>query len=132
MLTIVQGEPAVKFVASAMGCEFAEPMTAIGYAVDGKVAGAAIFNNFDGRNVNLTIAHGAQSWPPSFVRYFGDYIWNDLKVQRVTLVTRAELVPLCNRMGAKMEGVLRSWFSDGSDAVMLGILKAEWKLGAKK
>lgn len=126
-LEIVQGAPVARFVGAKCGTIFAEPYTAIGYARDGQVIGGAVFNGYTGRNVDLSIGHDAQSWPVSFVRFFGNYVWNTLKVERMTMIVRPELVPLCARMGGKIEGVLRDWYENG-DAVILGILRHEWKL----
>jgi hypothetical protein len=54
-------------------------------------------------------------------------VWNTLKVERMSMIVRPSLVPLCVRMGGSVEGVLRNWYVDG-DAIILGVLKSEWKL----
>jgi hypothetical protein len=45
----------------------------------------------------------------------------------MTMIVRPSLVPLCRRMGGTVEGKLRNWYPNG-DAVILGVLKSEWKL----
>jgi hypothetical protein len=127
VIEIRQGAEVALFVGSKCGTVFAEPYTAIGYSVDGRMVGGAVFNGYSGRNVDLSIGHDAKSWPVAFVRFFGDYVWNTLKVERMTMIVRPSLVPLCRRMGGTVEGKLRNWYSNG-DAVILGVLKSEWKL----
>lgn len=127
-MEIVQGDKVAGFVGDACGTVFATPYLAVGYAHDGKIIGGAVFNGYTGRNVDLSIAHGALSWPPAFVRFFGEYIWDTLKVERVTMIVRPEHEILCSRMGARREGVLRRWYHDG-DAIICGLLKEDWKLG---
>lgn len=127
-MQIVQGPEVAHFVGTLCGTEFAQPYEAIGFKIDGQFAGGAVFNGYDGRNCDLSVANGITRWPPAFVRYFGDYIWNTLKVHRVTMHVRAENSTMCTKMGAKMEGVLREWYPDGSPCVVFGLLKSEWKL----
>jgi hypothetical protein len=125
-LQIVMGDEVADFVGEVCNAQFAHPLTAIGYSVNGVITGGAVFNGYTGRNVDLSIAHNGRIWPPAFVRFFGDYIWNTLGVERVTMITRQELEPMCIRMGAKREGILRNWYPDG-DAIILGLLKDEWR-----
>jgi len=127
VIAIEQGDPVADFVGQVCNVVFAPPMTAIGYSVDGVMQGGAVFNGYTGRNVDLSIANTGKIWPPSFVRFFGDYIWDTLGVERVTMITRPGLEFMCHRMGAKREGVLRKWYPDG-DAIILGLLKDEWRL----
>lgn len=131
VMAICIGDEVAEFVGQVCGTTFADPKIAIGFSMNGKVIGGAVFNNYNGRNVDLSIAHTGRVWPPAFVRYFGDYIWNTMGVERVTMIVRSDLEFMCHRMGAKREGVLRSWFPDG-DAIILGLLKNEWRLERKE
>lgn len=128
MMEIVQGPSVAQFVGHKCGAQFAEPYLAIGFGEDGVVLGGAVFNNWNGRNVDLSVANAVVKWPPAFVRYFEDYIWNTLGVARVTMVVRPGTERMCLKMGAKMEGLLRDWYGEGRDGVLFGLLKAEWKL----
>ena len=126
MIRITEGEPVAQFVARQCGIDgFADPYRAIGYTLDGAILGGAVFNGYTSRNVDLSIGHEARSWPVPFVRYFGDYIWETLGVSRVTMIVRPELSPLCKRMGAEFEGILRKWYPDG-DAALFGLLREDW------
>lgn len=127
MMQIVQGPGVVQYVGQVCETEFADPCTALGFTIDGAYSGGAVFNNYNGRNVDLSVANSIHKWPPAFVRYFGDYIWNTLKVERVTMIVRPGNERMCLKMGAKLEGMLRGWYPD-SDGILFGLLKADWKL----
>lgn len=126
MREILQGATVASFVANRCGTVFAEPYAALGFASDGTIEGGIVFNGYTGRNVDISVANDLALWPPAFVRYFGDYLWNKLNVDRVTMIVRPENEHMCLRMGAKREGVLRSWYPD-SDGILCGLLKSEWK-----
>lgn len=128
MIEIVSGPDVARYVGIQCNVAFAEPFTAIGFKVDGKFEGGAVFNGYDGHNVDLSVANSIKRWPPAFVRFFGDYIWTQMNVQRVTMIVRPNNSRMCVKMGAKLEGVLRKWYPDGSDAALFGLLKDEWKL----
>ena len=128
MIEIIQGPPVAQFVGAKCGAQFAEPYQAIGFGEGGAVLGGCVFNNFNGRNVDLSVANDIVKWPPAFVRFFEDHIWNTMGVARVTMVVRPGTERMCLKMGAKMEGLLRDWYGEGQDGVLFGMLKAEWKL----
>jgi hypothetical protein len=126
MMEIVQGPLVAQFVGERCRAEFSEPYHAIGYTQNGEIVGGIVLNGFNGRNVDLSIAHTAKSWPVAFSRFFTDYVWDELKVKRISMHVRPSMVPMCLRMGAKLEGVLRNWYDDG-DATLLGVLRDEWR-----
>lgn len=128
MMAIVQGREVAAFVGQRCGADFAEPYTAIGFTLHGQHHGGAVFNNYNGRNVDLSVANDIRKWPPAFVRYFSDYVWNTLGVQRVTMIVRPGNERMCLKMGAQLEGMKRNWFEDGLDGIEFGLLKSEWKL----
>lgn len=125
-MDIIQGPEVAAYVGRKCGTEFAEPYHAVGYAIDGKVIGGIVLNGYDGRNVDLSIGHDGKSWPIAFARFFTEYVWDELKVTRISMIVRPSLVPLCQRMGGQIEGVLRNWYEDG-DATLLGVLRHEWR-----
>lgn len=127
-LEIVQGQPVAAFLGEQLGTVFALPYLAIGYSKGGQIMGGAVFNGYTGRNVDVSAANTQPTWPRAFVQFFGEYLWDNLKVERATMITKFEHEHICLAMGAKREGVLRNWYPD-ADAVICGLLKEEWKLG---
>jgi len=127
-IQIVFGDAVSDFVSAQCGVAFSDPKICIGYARDGKVCGGAVLNNWNGRNVEVSVGHDANSWPMAFLKFVGDYVWNTMKAERATFTTRPETEHFCLRLGARREGVMRGFFPDG-DAIVCGLLKHEWGLG---
>jgi hypothetical protein len=129
MMRIIQGADAAHFVAERCGAEmFAEPYQAIGFTVDGRFAGGVVFTGFNGRNVDISVANDVHRWPVAFYRYFADYMWDTLGVHRVTMIVRPGNEKMCIKLGGKLEGMMREWYPDGSEALLFGLLKSEFKL----
>jgi len=65
------------------------------------------------------------------VRDMYDYCFNQLKVQRVTARThpaKRKVIDVMVRMGFRVEGRVRRYYPDGSDAVLFGMLSHEFAL----
>ncbi len=93
---------------------FSPPYLALGVLDDsGGKAGAALFNNFDCANIDLTGA-GAGAFTPAIVRALARYVFVQLNCSRVTLRTRRS-----NRHARKLlarhfkfEVTLKNWFGE--------------------
>lgn len=58
------------------------------------------------------------------------FVYNHLKVKRITAGIRSNntaSIHLCGRLGFRKEGLLRNYFSDGDDLLLMGLLRNECK-----
>ena len=108
-----------------MGLEFVEPCYAIGVLNRrGELVGAAIYNGYEQRSVELTIVgkiglHAAAE--------ICRYAYDNLGCRRIgtTVHERAHnVIRLVRGMGSQIEGRKRCFFDDG-DAIILGLLRDE-------
>lgn len=125
---IVSDDRVAQFVSKAVGKAFVPPFTVMGIEKDGQVVAGALFNVFEGADVHVSIAgHG---WTRSFCREVGRYVFEQLRCERMTALTeQAQVVNLAERLGGRVEGLLRNHFGKGRDAFVIGILKEEYRLG---
>jgi RimJ/RimL family protein N-acetyltransferase len=125
---IVADERCARFVSAALGFGLCPPYTTMGLERDGAIVGAVLFNHFEGADVHVTLAgHG---WTRGFLRAVGDYVFDQLGCERMTAVTRCpQVARFAERLGGRREGVLRSHFGPGHDAMVLGILREEYLRG---
>lgn len=125
---IVIGEAVARFVSEKTGVAFCPPYAAMGYEREGQIIGGAVFNCFEGHDVHVSVA-GA-GWVPGFVEAVGNYVFHQLQCGRMTAITRdPRVVDYAKRLGGKVEGCLRSHFGPGQDAILIGILRNDWKFG---
>lgn len=121
---IISDERAAQFLETQFGT-FCPPYTCMGIVRDGEVTGAVLFNQFEGADVHVTAA--GRGWTSGFLRAVGDYVYGQLGCERMTMTTEYEGVArYAERLGARREGVLRSHFGRGRDAIVLGVLQSEW------
>lgn len=118
----------VQFVENATGVTFVPPYTAMGVEIDGVVTGGVVFNVFEGADCHISVASSKQSWSKGFLADMGDYLFRQLALERVTVVTEQEqVVSIACRLGGQVEGVLRNHFGAGRDGTVVGILRNEWR-----
>jgi len=106
------------------------PLKAIGVEMDGEMIGAAIYNNFNAGNVDLSvIATSPRACSRRTLKTMFCYPFKVQKAHRVTAKTResnVRAVKGLERMGFTFEGRLRDWFH-GEDALIYGMLPNECK-----
>jgi hypothetical protein len=122
-------ERVVEFVSRKIGHAIYPPFTAIGLERGGKIVAGVVFNCFTGPNVEATVAadHGALS--VALIRACGRYAFGQLGCERVTFTTESrKVVSLAQRLNARVEGSLRSYFGRGRDGIVLGLLREDWKV----
>lgn len=123
---IVSDERCAKFASEALGVSICPPFTALGIEKHGDIVGAVVFHCFEGAAVHITVA--GEGWTPGFMRAVGRYVYHQLGCERMTVTTEfPAVVAYAERLGGKVEGVLRSQFGPGRDATIVGILKAEYR-----
>lgn len=125
---IVDDARVAKFVSEQVGKGFVPPFTAMGIENDGQIVAGAIFNVFEGTDLHVSIAgHG---WTRKFCREVGRYVFENLGYIRMTALTESpEVVDFAERLGGRVEGLLRNHFGPGRDAFLIGILKEEYLSG---
>lgn len=113
------------FIAERLNMPLCPPYTCMGWEKDGEIVGAALFNCFEGPDVHVSAA--GSGWTRGFLRAVGDYVYRQLGCERMTLTTESyEVAGLAERLGGKVEGLLRSHFGKGRDAILIGILRNEY------
>lgn len=104
----------------------------IGILYDNKLIGGLIFNNYRVNvDIWLTIYTLNPKWcSRSVLRYIFTTCFETLKCKRVgVLVSKdnSKSLSLCQRLGFKIEGLLRQYRENGTDCYILGMLKEENK-----
>jgi RimJ/RimL family protein N-acetyltransferase len=122
---IVTDDRVAKFVSDAIGKGLVPPFTCMGIERDGKIIAGVIFNVFEGCDVHVTVA--GRGWTRGFFAEVGQYVFGQLKCERMTALTEQErVVNIALRLGGQIEGRLRNHFGRGRDAVIIGILKEDY------
>lgn len=125
---IVSDDRVVRFAETRLGWNFVPPYSCIGIEQDGEIVAAAVFNQFESRDIRLT-AVGA-GWSRRFLMEVGRYVFGYLDCLRMTAVTEQdEVIRLALRIGGQVEGRLRNHYGYGRDGILIGFLKEEWRYG---
>lgn len=125
---IVTDTRVARFVSDAVGASFCPPYTCMGLERDGAIVAGAIFNQYEGFDVHVSIA-GA-GWTRAFIKAVGVYAFGQLGCLRMTATTEQQaVIDYAQRLGGQVEGRLRNHFGQGRDGVIIGILREEWKWG---
>lgn len=123
---IVSNEAVARFVSAQLGYALCPPYVALGTEVDGRIVNGVIFSCFEGADVQVTIA--GTGWTRRFIEAVGSYVFGQLGCERMTATTEfPEIAEYGQRLGGKVEGLMRNHFGRGRDAWIVGILKDEWR-----
>ena len=126
---IVSGEAVAAYVAARIGKDIVEPYTALGVMDGGRVVAGVVFNGWTGPDIEITVANEPGRLTRGFLRRLARYAWDEAGAARVSITTEsARVVDLAIRLGGTVEGIKRDAFGLGRDAVMLGILKKDWRI----
>lgn len=123
---IVTDDRVAIFIAKRLGFSPCPPFTVMGIERDDQIVAGCLFNQFEGAGVHVTAA--GKGWTLPFMRALGDYVYNQLGCERMSLTTEHEAVAkYAERLGGKREGVMRSHFGKGRDAIIIGVLREEYR-----
>lgn len=122
---IVSDDRVAIFVAKACSVQIVPPYTCMGIERGGEIVGGAVFNNFTGADIHVTVA--GKGWTPRFLREVGRYVFDKLRCVRITVITeKPNVVRIALRLGGEIEGALRNQFGIGRDAKLIGVHKDKW------
>lgn len=123
---IVTDDRVARFVSDQLGFALCPPFTAMGIERNGEVVAGCLFNQFEGAGVHVTVA--GKGWTLPFMRALGHYVYGQLGCERMTLTTEQEDVArYAERLGGKREGLMRSHFGKGRHAIIVGVLREEYR-----
>lgn len=126
---IVTGQAVAEFVSQRVGAAICPPYTTMGLERRGVLVGGAVFNQFEGFDVHVTLA--GKRWTKGFIEAVGQYVFGQLGCLRMTATTEQdEVVDYALRLGGEVEGRLRNHFGRGRDGIVIGILREDWKFGS--
>lgn len=115
------------WAAHRLGTDFNEPCSAFGILDrKGTLVGAAIFNDFDQRNVEVTLV-GPGRFHRGIVQALFAYVFDELQCRRLSLTIRENNkahIKLALDWGWKIEGRKRDFYDD-DHAVIMGMTRAE-------
>ncbi|WP_051528528.1 GNAT family N-acetyltransferase [Asaia astilbis] len=98
----------------------------MGLERNGEIIAAFLFNIYTGPDIHVTIA--GSGWTRRFLREMGQYLFEQLKVERFTAITENQsVVDIVKRVGGRKEGLLRNHFGPDRDGILLGVLKNEYR-----
>lgn len=125
-LLTVNDERVAAFVSEALGTNFLPPYTCMGIEKDGEIIAGVVLNVFEGADVHMSVA--GSGWTRGFLADFGNYVFEQLKCERVTAITeQPKVVRLAERLGGQVEGLMRNHFGAGRNGYIVGILKSEYR-----
>ena len=124
---IVTDARVVAFAEQRLGERFSPPHTCMGLEHGGQIVAAVVFTFYTGANVDVSVA--GKGWTRGFAREVGRYVFGQLGCRRMTVRTeQATVARYAIRLGGQIEGVMRDYFGPGRDAVLVCILRRDWKL----
>lgn len=110
-----------------LGTAFREPFTALGVMKNGKLAGAVIFNDYDARNVEMTMV-GPHAFTKDVVRELFSYAFDELGCLRISVTIPEKNLENCKkalRWGWIPEGRKRDYYAVNEHAVIFGMTRDE-------
>lgn len=123
---IVSDERVAQFVSHRLGVGLCPPYSTIGIERNGRIVAGAVFNQFEGPDVAVSIA--GTGWSREFMRQVGRYVYDTLGCERMTVTTEfPQVASYAERLGGKREGLLRNHFGAGRDGIIVGILRDEYR-----
>lgn len=123
---IVMDDRVTRFVGERVGQIIVPPFTSMGIERQDEIVAGVVFNHFEGFDVHATVA--GQGFTKGFLSDVGQYVFGQLKCLRITVITeQPKVVRIAERLGGRVEGLLRNHFGEGRDGFLIGILKQDYR-----
>jgi hypothetical protein len=129
MMGIVHNDDVAAYYLKEFGIAVVPPFVGFVVLDEASIRGAVIINDVADCNCEMS-AVGDMCWTPGVIRYLARYVFDKLKVRRVTSRTRlsnSKAKRALLAMGFQYEGRLRDWY-ENEDAVVFGLLARNQKL----
>lgn len=121
------------WVAAKIGLQCVPPYYAIGFVNErGEMQGAVVFYGHTGEDIEITIVG---LWSRQMFRIIADYVFKELKCQRMTARTRPtnkKVIRVMEAAGFHREGLARKYYPGGDDAILFGMLPEECRFLPKE
>lgn len=129
MVDFEQNPEALAWAEKRLGVVFgAEPARWLtSRSTDGTILGVVIFSRFTTGNCEVTVVGEPGFITKSFAYAVAWYVFGQLDQRRATAiiaVDKSKSLNLAQRLGFRIEGTLKEWYSTG-DAYILGILRKD-------
>lgn len=128
MKVVLNNSEVVRFVESRLKVKLHEPHQCFGFAAeDGRPLMAAVFNGFNGANIDLTMVAEPGGITRAAIQFLARHAFQTNGCRRVTVRTtkrNKKALRAAARAGFTYEGVSRGYFPAG-DAVVFRMLKDE-------
>jgi RimJ/RimL family protein N-acetyltransferase len=134
MRDVVQDDRKARFLIQAkIGIRIADPFSGLVFVDDERTIGAAVFNNYDGRDIHFTCAMVENNIEIGMriARRVAWYVFKVMDCHRCTATTpRSNLraITALETLGFRFEGVLREYFPNDEDGMVYGLLRCEQKI----
>lgn len=118
-----------EWLGERLGEKFSTPYTVIGGLQNDALACAWLFNHYNGRNIEVSVASDG-SVDRGFIMAAADYVFNQLKCERASChvsENNHKSIAFIERIGWKREGFRENWYEDGSGAFLYGMKKEDCK-----
>jgi RimJ/RimL family protein N-acetyltransferase len=130
MLVFDRDVEVAEFVGNLIGKKIVPPFASMGVERDGKLVGGAIFNNWTGADIEMTLA-GPGMLSRGVMRALAHYAFVQAGCRRVSMTVRLSnslVRKLAKRCGFRIEGIKRHGYPD-EDAIIFGLLADDfpWK-----
>lgn len=123
---IVDGEPVARWISERLGYALCAPYYAVGEMVDGEIRAAIILSNFEQYDVHVSVVGGG--WSRRLLHALHHYVFGQLGVLRATFLTeQPKVVEYAERLGGRVEGIMRNHYGPGRDATVIGLLREDAK-----
>ena len=104
----------VPYLEDRLNVKLTPPYTTIGIEQDGRIVGGWLFNDYNGHNVEISVALD-RPLTRGMIRAVSDYVFRQMKVRRVTARCREsnqKSAALIRRLGFRWEGRLPFYYGD--------------------
>lgn len=127
-MRLIENEAIAGFIEQKLQIKISPPYTAFGFVSDDdRPMCAALFNDFSGANIEMTIYAEPGGISRQVLRYLANYVFVKNGCRRLTVRTKKRnkrVLQLAPRYGFKYECIAKHYFAD-DDAVIFRMLRED-------